>query len=220
MQGSHPPEQQAVAEEIEAEFLGGAVGDIAGVGYAAFRRFLLRENHPHAHAQKLVHRPQGIGIALGQVVVHGRQVSALAHQCVNIERQCGGERFAFPCFHLGNAAVEQGNAPNHLHVEVPQADGPASRLADESVALGHEATEAFSALGPVFERQTSLPQLGAILGLQAGFKGRNLLHDLAPLGQPPLDRPTHDRQQPRFPAAGNSVDLGGGAHGRGKHPST
>ena len=43
-----PPQQQPVAEEIEAELLGRAVGDVAGVGLAPLRLRHLRFDHAHA----------------------------------------------------------------------------------------------------------------------------------------------------------------------------
>ena len=49
-------EQQPVAEEVEAELLGGAVGDVAGVGLAALVLRLLALDDADRHAERFVER--------------------------------------------------------------------------------------------------------------------------------------------------------------------
>ena len=50
------PEQQAVAEKIEAELLRRSIGDVAGVGLAPLRLRHLRFDHADAQAEQLVDR--------------------------------------------------------------------------------------------------------------------------------------------------------------------
>ena len=71
---------QLVAEEVEAELLAGAVGDVAGVGGAAVAVGLAGLDAADGQAEQLVDRRHPLGVALGEVVVDGDDVDALALQ--------------------------------------------------------------------------------------------------------------------------------------------
>ena len=85
-----PPQQQPVAEEIEAELLGRAVDHVAGVVLAALGLAHRGLDHAHLDAQGFVDGPHPFGVATGEVVVDRGQVAALARQRVEIHRQRGG----------------------------------------------------------------------------------------------------------------------------------
>ena len=83
------------------------------------------------HAESFVDGPHPVGIAVGEVVVDRGEVGALAFERGEIQRQRGGERFAFARLHLDDRAVMHGRAAKQLHVEVPHVELAAAGLAHE-----------------------------------------------------------------------------------------
>ena len=65
-------------------------------------------------------------------------MNAAARQGVEIGRQGRDERLTFTRSHLGDAALVQGDAADHLHVKVPHAGDAARRLANGRESLGQE----------------------------------------------------------------------------------
>ena len=57
------------------------------------------------------------GVALGEVVVDGHEVDALAGERVQVERQARDERLSFTGLHLGDVALVQDDPAHHLDVE-------------------------------------------------------------------------------------------------------
>jgi hypothetical protein len=62
------------------------------------------------------------GVALGEVVVDGDDVDALAGERVEIDRQRRDQRLAFAGAHFGDRAVVQHHAADQLHVEMAHAE--------------------------------------------------------------------------------------------------
>ena len=155
----NPPQQQAVAEEVEAELLGRAVGHVALVVLAAVVPRHLRLDHAHGHAQGAVDRPHPVGVAAGEVVVHRGQMAALAQQGVEIHGQRGGQRLAFAGLHLGDGVVEHGDAAEKLHVEVPHVERPPARLAHQGIGFDQQVGERLAAFRPIAERKAALAEL-------------------------------------------------------------
>ncbi len=98
-------EHHVVAQVVEAELVVGAVGDVRGV-----RRLLvvvghLRQVHADGQAEEAVDAAHPVGVALGQVVVDGDDVHALAGQRVQIGRQRRDQRLALAGAHFGDLAV-------------------------------------------------------------------------------------------------------------------
>jgi hypothetical protein len=209
---AHAPQEQPISHEVEAEFLSRAVSNVAGVSLATVFAGVLGQDGADRQAKHLVDRPHVVGVALGQVIVDRGQVGALARQGVNIEGQRGRERLAFARFHLGDAAVKQGDAADHLHVVMPLADGPNRRRADEGIGLGQELHQRFARFGPVLQRKAPLLQIAVRFLFQLRLKGGDLGQRLAPLGQAALDRPADDRQHAGRPAGGNAVNRLQNAH--------
>ena len=129
-------QQQAIAQEIEAKLVGGAVGNIAFVRFAALVLRHLRLNDAHAHAQQFIDRPHPLGVALGQVIIDRGQVHPFAGECGQIQRQRRHQRFTFARLHFHDAAMMQGGAAQNLHVEVPHVQRPAARFAHQGIRLG------------------------------------------------------------------------------------
>ena len=132
---------QLVAEEVEAELLAGAVGDVAGVGGAAGGVGLAGLDAADGQAEQLVDRRVPVGVALGEVVVDGDDVDALALQGVEVRRQGGDQGLALAGLHLGDAAVVDRRAADELDVVVPLLDRPLGRLADQGERLDEQAVE-------------------------------------------------------------------------------
>ena len=107
-----------VAQVVEAEFVVGAVGDVGRVGFLLEIARHLRQVHAHRQAQEVVQATHPLRIAVGQVVVHGHHMHALARQGIEVHRQRGGQGLAFAGAHFGDLAFMQRQAPDHLHVEV------------------------------------------------------------------------------------------------------
>ncbi len=192
-----PPQQQAVAKEIEAEFLGRAVGDVAGVGFAPVGLAHLRFDDADRHAQAFVDRPHPVGVAAGQVVVDRGQVRPLAFQRRQIQGQRGGQRLAFARLHLGDRAVVHGDAAQNLHVEVPHVERAPAGLAHQGKGLGQNVVQRFAALGAIAQRQAALAQVVRIKLLELFLERSNFGQHAGPAGNPPPHQ-----------AAGNSLQTG------------
>ncbi len=116
------PVLHVVAQIIEAVFVVGAVGNVAGVILLALGIVDAVDDHARGHAEEAVNLPHPFGVAFGEVVVDGDDVDALAGERVEIHRQCRHQRLAFAGFHLGDVAFVQHHAADQLHVEMPLAE--------------------------------------------------------------------------------------------------
>ena len=151
-----------VAQVVEAQLAVGGIGDVAGVvGPAGSGRHVLLDQ-AHREAQEAVHLAHPLGVAPGQVVVHGHHVHAPAGEGVEVGRQGGHQGFALAGFHLGDLAVVQHHAADQLHIEVAHAQHPLARLAYYGKGLGQQLIEQ----GPLLGRLA-----GHLLQLLAEFSG-------------------------------------------------
>ena len=123
------PVLHVVAQVVEAVFVVGAVGDVAGVGILAFAVIEPVHDHADGQAEEAVDLPHPFGVALGEVVVDGDDMDALAGQRVEIDRERRDQRLAFAGLHLGDVALMQHHAADQLDVEMPLAEGALGRLA-------------------------------------------------------------------------------------------
>ena len=163
-----PPQQEAIAEEIEAELLGRAVGHVALVGLATVVLRHLRLDHAHRHAQGAVDGAHPFGVAAGEVVVHRGQVAAFADQGIEIHGQRGRQGLAFAGLHLDDRLVEHGDAAQDLHVEVPHVEGPPAGLADQGVGLDQQLRERLPAFRPIAERRLRLRSCSSLSLISSG----------------------------------------------------
>ena len=208
-----PPQQEAIAEEIEAELLGRAVGHVALVGLAALVLRHLRLDHAHRHAQGAVDGAHPLGVAAGEVVVDRGQVAAFADQGVKIHGQRGRQGLAFAGLHLGDRLVEHGDAAQDLHVEVPHVDGPPAGLADQGVGLDQQLRQRLAAFRPIAERQAALAKLLVVELEQFRFHRADLGHELRPIRQPPAVGPAGKRRKRRSEKVEKAAHEGRGFFG-------
>ena len=141
----------------------------------------LRLNAADFHAERFVERPHPVGIALGQVVVDGGQMGALAFQRGQIQRQRGGERFAFAGLHLDDRIVMHGRAAQELHIEVPHVEPPPAGFAHQRERLDEQPLERLAAAGPIAQRQTGLLKIEVALLLERLFERSDLRNVARPL---------------------------------------
>ena len=144
-------EFHVVAQVIEAELVIGAISDIGVVGFAALTVIEIVHDGSDGESQGAMNAAHPLGVAPGQVIVHGDDVHALAFECVEITGEGGDECFSFARFHFGDPAAMQHHAADKLHVEVPHVQIAAAGLAadregfDEKVvegsAVGHALLE-------------------------------------------------------------------------------
>ena len=133
-----------VAQVVEAELAVGAVGDVSRIG-----RFLAAELHvvlqaAHTHAQAPIDSAHPLAVALGEVVVHGDDVDALAGDGVQVGRERGDEGLPLATFHLGDHAPVQDDAPHELHGEVAHPEGAPGGLSHGGEGLREQLVEGLS----------------------------------------------------------------------------
>ena len=75
---SFEAEREVVAQVVEAEFVVGAVGDVAAVRGALLGRVLLVADHADGEAEEAVDRAHPVRVARRQVFVDGDDVDAFA----------------------------------------------------------------------------------------------------------------------------------------------
>ena len=124
------PVLHVVAQVVEAELVVGAVGDVGGVLDALGVLVLAVDDDAVGHAEEVVDLPHPVGVAAGEVVVHGDDMHALAGERIQVDRQRGDQGLALAGLHLGDLAVVQHHAADQLHVEMPLPEGAAAGLAD------------------------------------------------------------------------------------------
>ena len=129
-------ELHVVAEVVESEFVVGAVGDVGGVRRLALGIVQVVLDDTDAHAEEAVDLAHPLGVAAGEVVVHGDNVDALAFEGVQVGRQGGDERLAFTGFHLGDASLVEHGTADELHVEVAHLQDAPAGFADHRERLG------------------------------------------------------------------------------------
>ena len=117
-----------VAEIVEAELIVGAIGDVGGIGAAAFVVIEAMHDDPGRKAEEMINASHPFGVAAGEIIVDGDDMDALARERVEI----GGERrdkgLAFAGAHLGDRALMQNHPANELNIEMPLAEDAARRF--------------------------------------------------------------------------------------------
>ena len=163
-------ERHVAAQVVEAEFVVGAVGDVAAV-----RRLFVFLRHAGdddagSHAEEAVEFAQFFAVAAGKVVVDGDDVHAFAGQGVQVHRQGGDQSFAFTGAHFGDFALVQHDAANHLYVVVAQAKDALARFAHHGEGFGQELVEGF-AFGEAFAEFGGFRLKGVVIeGLDLRFE--------------------------------------------------
>ena len=163
-------ERHVAAQVVEAEFVVGAVGDVAAV-----RRLFVFLRHAGdddagGHAEEAVEFAQFFAVAAGEVVVDGDDVHAFAGQGVQVDGQGGDQGFAFTGAHFGDFALVQHDAANHLYVVVAQAKDALAGFAHDGEGFGQELVEGF-AFGEAFAEFGGFRLKGVVIeGLDLRFE--------------------------------------------------
>ena len=144
-----------VAQVVEAELGVGAVGDVGVVLRAALLRRHVGLDDADLEAEEAVDLAHPLGVALGQVVVDGDEVGAVAGERVEVHGHGGDERLALAGLHLGDVAVVEDDAAQHLDVEGPHAERALGRLAGDGERLEQQVVEQLAVV-------VALPELGRL----------------------------------------------------------
>ena len=136
------PVLHVVAQIVEAEFVVGAVGDVAVIGRLALLVVEAVHDHADGQAEELVDLAHPFGVALGEIVVDGDDMDARAGERVEIDGERGDQRLAFAGLHLGDRALVQDHAADELHVEMALAERALGRPRARSRKPGPEGRRA------------------------------------------------------------------------------
>ncbi len=135
---------EIVAQIVEAEFVVGSVGDVAGVGGTLVRLRLAAGDDADRQTERPVDRTHPLGVALREIFVDRHDVHAVAGERIQVDRQRRDERLALAGAHLGDLAVVQHHAADELDVEWPHADAALRRLAHGREGLRQQIVEFFA----------------------------------------------------------------------------
>ena len=141
--------------------------------------------------------PHPLGVPLGQVVVDGDDVDAIAADRVEVGGKDTGERLALTGPHLGDVAQVQRGAAHQLDVEGPLPEGAPSGLADGGEGFGEQVVERFAVSVALPELIGHGPQLSVGHLDEIVFNGVNLFAD-----------PLELAQDPAFAGAKDTIDDG------------
>ena len=123
---------------------------------------------PTLQAEGPVDAAHPLRVALGQVIVDGDDVDALAVERVQVAGQRGDQRLAFAGLHFGDLALVQHHAADQLHVEMAHVEEAAAGFADHGEGFDQEVVES-RALGDFF---LELDGLGGEIDIRQLAHGR------------------------------------------------
>ncbi len=141
-----------VAQVVKAQFVVGGIGDVAAVGGAFFGLWLVGVDDAGGQAKRRIDLAHPFRVALGQVVVDGDDMHALARQRVQVGGEGGDQGLALTGLHFGDIALMQEDPAHKLHVEGAQAKGAARRLAAVGEGFGQQLVQAFARHGALGHR--------------------------------------------------------------------
>ena len=156
-----------VAEEVEAELVVGAVGDIRAIGRLSVGVLHVVLNAADLEAEEPIDRAHPLRVASREVVVDGDDVNALVLERVEVGRQRGDERLALTRRHLGDRAAMQRDPADQLHVVVAHAGRSTGGFADGGEGLHQQVVER----GALLESLPELCGLGAQFVVREGLVG-------------------------------------------------
>ncbi len=133
-----------IAQIIEAELVIRRVGDVAGIGLAAL--VVVQTVHDDAGRQpeeavEPAHRGR---VALGEIVVDGDDMHALAGECVEVDRKGRHQRLAFTGLHFGDGAAMKDHGAGQLHVEGAHVQNTARRFTGDSESRDQKIVQRFA----------------------------------------------------------------------------
>ena len=198
---------QPVLEEVEAEILGRAVGDVAGIRLAPRVEIHLRLHDAHRQPEHLVDRLHPLGVALGKVVVDRGQMGAPAGQGVEHQRQRGDERLSLARLHLDDRPVHERHAGEQLHVVMSHADRPPAGLAGGGKRFDEQRIDRLTGLCPIGKRPGETAEPRITLGLHRSREIVDAVHDPPGRGSDGGTRTRGEAGQPTEHEAPSNVEC-------------
>ena len=186
-----------VAQVVEAKLVVRTVGDVRGILLAALVRLHRGENHAAFHTQETEHAAHEVRLVLGQVVVHGHDVHALAAQSVQVCGQGRDEGLALTGLHFGNVTQVQCCAAHNLDVVVTLAQGTLGCFANHREGLRQQDVEGLAVLDALTELIGFRSQLLIGHGCEAVLERVHRLRVRLELSQNPLIAGSEDFLQER-----------------------
>jgi len=109
------------------------------------------DDQAHGEAHEAVDLAHPLGVTLGQVVVDGDDVDALAGEGVQIGGQGSHQGLALAGLHLGDAALVEDDAADELDPVGLHAQDPPGGFPAGGESLGQEVVQGLAVLIPLFE---------------------------------------------------------------------
>ena len=175
-------ELHIVAQIIEPQLVVRRIGDVAAIGFAALHFVEVGDDDPGGQPQETIDLPHPFGVAAGEIVVDGHDMNALALQRVEIGGERRDQRLAFARSHFGDLAAVHDDAADHLDVEMAHPQRAHCGLAHRRKGFGQDVVERFAGFEPGAEFRRLRLQRRVIIRLHRGFKGVDLVDDLADRG--------------------------------------
>ncbi len=117
-------QRQLIAQVVEADLVGGAVGDVAGIGRAPLRARHVLLDHADRQAEAVVDAAHPAGIAARQVVVRGQHVNTLTLTREPRDRRHRRDRLSLAGLHLDDLPVGKRHRRVELNVEHAETKNP------------------------------------------------------------------------------------------------
>jgi len=168
-----------VAQVVEAQFVVRRIGDVGAVGVALFLLALERIDDAGGQAKLGIDLAHPARVPLGQIIVHGDDMYALAGQRVQIGREGRDQRLAFAGAHFGDVALMQEDPAHQLHVEGAQAKRTARTLAAVGEGFRQNRFQAFACRHARFQRLRPFPEAIVAQRLEIIFERVDLRHQRA-----------------------------------------
>src|SRR5258708_3112583 len=111
-------ELHVVAQIVKAELVVRPVRNVGRISGLPLKVVHVVLNTADRQTQEAIDLTHPFGIASGEVIVHGDDVHPAPGEGVEISRQSRHQGLAFAGAHLGNLALVQDDAADHLHIKV------------------------------------------------------------------------------------------------------
>ena len=152
-------DDHVVAQIVEAHLVVCAVGDVAGIRRLALFLRQIMHNHAHGHAEEAENAAHVLALELGQIIVDGHDMHAFAGERVEVSRHGCRQGLALAGLHLGNAALMEHDAAEHLHAELALARHAVGRLAYDGICFRQQVVQRFAVFKPLAELDGLAAQL-------------------------------------------------------------
>ena len=149
-----------VTQIVKAHLVVGAIGDVGLIGLLALLFGKIVNDQPHAQSQEAVNLAHPLRVTLGQIVIDGDDMDALAGQRIQIGRQRRHQRFALTGLHLGDAALVQHDTAHQLYRIGTQTQHTVRRLTDGGESLRQDIVQGFTVGQTLLEFRRLGLQLG------------------------------------------------------------